>query len=65
MPIRGLAVLAVFCSTAMPTGWLGIMAFEDSRLPTCDSNASQTVSQCVDAISGLKYSPERYRKIGR
>ena len=65
MTIRPLAFLAVFCSTTLVSGCVGSMAYEDNHVLPCDGESVQTVSQCVSAISALKYSTERYRTIAR
>ena len=65
MSIRALAVLAALCSTTLVTGCTETMVNEDSHLLPCDSESFQMVSQCVGAISALKYSTERYRTTAR
>ena len=65
MTIRPLAFLAVFCSTTLVSGCVETMAYEDNHVLPCDGKSVQMVSQCVGAISALKYSTERYRTIAR
>ena len=63
MPIKTLAVAAVLASTALPVTLLGAHSFLESQVPHCSMELPDTATVCSDAVSGLKYSSDEYRRI--
>ena len=63
MPIQRLAVFAVFCSTALPTGLLGVQTAQEQTIPACGSEAALSHESCIETTSGLRFATSRYSKI--
>ena len=64
MPIKQLAVLAVFCSTAVPTSLLGLQVMQEGKIPACGSHAGSSERSCIESTSGLRFAVSRYEKMG-
>ena len=63
MPIQRLAVFAVFCSTALPTGLLGLQIAQEQTIPACGTEAALNHESCIEPTSGLRFATSRYLRI--
>ena len=63
MPIKTLAITAVLSATALPVSLLGVHAYQESQIPQCSTDMPTTIPICSEQITGMKYTPDHYRKL--